>query len=146
MSVGGKSAQLRQWPSHDGGLSPQSTPTWVGAVCLSAHAGQTAQVKTGESGERIASWDWAGLQRRNTCASGVTEDLPIDDIDRPTPRYEPMRAWSEDLASARTLDALPDAARKYVERIERDAACPIVLVSVGSRRDETIVLEDPFAA
>jgi adenylosuccinate synthase len=39
---------------------------------------------------------------------------------------------------------VPPAARAYVQRIERDAGCPVVLVSVGSRRDETIVLGDPF--
>jgi adenylosuccinate synthase len=75
---------------------------------------------------------------------GVSQDLPIDDIGRSTPIYEPMRGWSEDLASKRTLDSLPDAARGYVERIEREVACPVMLVSVGSRRDETIVLRDPF--
>jgi adenylosuccinate synthase len=77
--------------------------------------------------------------------SGLTDDLPIDDIDRATPVYEPMPGWTEDLASARTLSALPAAARQYVERIERDAACPVILVSVGSRRDETIALRDPFS-
>jgi adenylosuccinate synthase len=44
------------------------------------------------------------------------------------------------------MSALPEAARRYVERIEREAGCPVVLVSVGSRRDETIALRDPFAA
>jgi adenylosuccinate synthase len=29
--------------------------------------------------------------------------------------------------------------------MEEEAGCPIVLVSVGSRRDETIMLRDPFA-
>jgi adenylosuccinate synthase len=77
---------------------------------------------------------------------GVTEDLPIDDIDRATPVYETMGGWSEDLASARALGDLPNAARAYVERIERELSCPVVLVSVGSRRSETIVLKDPFAA
>jgi adenylosuccinate synthase len=55
-----------------------------------------------------------------------------------------MQGWKADLSQARTLDALPPAARAYVERIERDAGCPVVLVSVGSGRDETIVLSDPF--
>jgi adenylosuccinate synthase len=41
---------------------------------------------------------------------------------------------------------LPETARRYVERIEREAGCSVVLVSVGSRRDETIALRDPFAA
>lgn len=57
-----------------------------------------------------------------------------------------MKGWAEDISGARSLDALPAAARAYVERIERDAGCPVVLVSVGSRRDETIALEDPFGA
>jgi adenylosuccinate synthase len=58
--------------------------------------------------------------------------------------YETMPGWSEDIVGARTLDALPAAARAYITRIERDAGCPVDLVSVGSRRDETIVLKDPF--
>jgi adenylosuccinate synthase len=76
---------------------------------------------------------------------GRTEDFPIDDVERATPVYETVPGWHEDLAGARTMDALPAAARRYVERIERDAGCPVMLVSVGSRRDETIVLADPFS-
>jgi adenylosuccinate synthase len=76
--------------------------------------------------------------------SGTTEDFPIDDLERATPVYETMPGWKSDLASARTIDALPEAAQNYVARIEREVGCRVVLVSVGSRRDETIVLEDPF--
>jgi adenylosuccinate synthase len=90
-----------------------------------------------------------GLDEIRVCVAyktpgGVTEDFPIDDIERATPVYESMPGWKEDLASARTMNALPTTARRYVERIERDAGCPVVLVSVGSRRDETIALKDPF--
>jgi adenylosuccinate synthase len=77
--------------------------------------------------------------------SGRTEDFPIDEAARAVPVYERVPGWTEDIAGARSIDALPSAAQKYVERIEREAGCPIVLVSVGSRRDETIVLRDPFA-
>jgi adenylosuccinate synthase len=79
-------------------------------------------------------------------AGGVSPDFPIDDAIRAKPVYEPMRGWTEDLGAARSLAELPAAARAYIERIERDAGCPVVLVSVGFRRDETIVLRDPFAA
>jgi adenylosuccinate synthase len=90
-----------------------------------------------------------GLDELKVCVayrtpSEVTDDFPIDEVERSTPVYESMPGWKADLAGARTLAALPEAARNYVERIERDAGCPIVLVSVGSRRDETIVLRDPF--
>src|SRR6202142_1388539 len=92
----------------------------------------------------------AGLDTIQVCVayrtpSGLTDDLPIDDIERATPVYEPMRGWSEDLAGVRALSSLPEAARAYVERIERDPGCPITLVSVGFRRDETIIVRDPFS-
>jgi adenylosuccinate synthase len=91
-----------------------------------------------------------GLDEVNVCVAyrtpsgAVTDDFPIEEVERSTPVYQSMPGWKADLAGARTLAALPDAAKRYVERIERDAGCPIVLVSVGSRRDETIVLRDPF--
>ena len=78
--------------------------------------------------------------------SGTTEHFPIDDAEHAVPVYESLPGWEADLSSARTLSALPDAARRYIERIERDAGCPVVLVSIGSRRDETIALKDPFGA
>jgi adenylosuccinate synthase len=90
-----------------------------------------------------------GLDTIQVCVAyrtprGTSPDFPIDDMENATPVYETMQGWKDDLAQARTLDALPPAARAYVERIERDAGCPVVLVSVGSGRDETIVLSDPF--
>jgi adenylosuccinate synthase len=77
--------------------------------------------------------------------AGRTEELPIDDIGRVTPVYESVPGWSEDIGGARALRDLPEAARRYVERIEREAGAPAVLLSVGSRRDQTIMLRDPFA-
>ena len=78
-------------------------------------------------------------------SQGTTEDFPIQEVEHATPIYERMEGWTEDLSTARTLAALPAAARRYIERIEREVGCPVVLVSVGSRRDETVVLRDPFA-
>jgi adenylosuccinate synthase len=63
-----------------------------------------------------------------------------------TPVYETLSGWTEPIGHARSLADLPAAARAYVEFIERHASCPIELVSVGSRRDETIVLANPFAS
>ena len=80
-----------------------------------------------------------------TASGGISGDFPIDAAARAVPVYETMPGWSEDIVGARSLDALPLAARVYIDRIERDAGCRVDLVSVGSRRDETIVLTDPFA-
>jgi adenylosuccinate synthase len=79
-----------------------------------------------------------------TAGGGASEDFPVDDLERAEPVYETVPGWHEDIAGARKLTDLPAMARKYVERIEKEAGCPVVLVSVGSRRDETIVLRDPF--
>lgn len=73
-------------------------------------------------------------------------DFPIDDVEDATPVYDSMPGWKADISGARSLGALPEAARNYVARIEKEASCPVILVSVGSRRDETIVLADPFRA
>ena len=42
------------------------------------------------------------------------------------------------------MSDLPKEARAYIAFIEEEVACRAVLVSVGSRREETIVLENPF--
>jgi adenylosuccinate synthase len=73
-----------------------------------------------------------------------SSELPAEDLEKYTPVYETMKGWSEDLGGARSLGELPAAARAYVGRIEELAECPVTLVSVGSRRDETIVLSNPF--
>jgi adenylosuccinate synthase len=74
----------------------------------------------------------------------TSEDFPIDDAEHAEPIFETMPGWSADLTGARRVADLPETARKYVQRIERDVACPAILISVGPGRDETIVLRDPF--
>jgi adenylosuccinate synthase len=92
-----------------------------------------------------------GLPELQVCVgyrtpTGTSPDFPIDDAANAVPVYESLPGWDADLSSARTISALPETARSYIERIEREAGCPVILVSVGSRRDETIALKDPFAA
>ena len=92
-----------------------------------------------------------GLPELKVCVgyrtpTGTSLDFPIDDAASAVPVYESLPGWDADLSSARTISALPETARSYIERIEREAGCPVILVSVGSRRDETIALKDPFAA
>jgi adenylosuccinate synthase len=74
----------------------------------------------------------------------TTEDFPIDDAEHAEPIYESLPGWSAELTEARKLGDLPETAQRYLQRLERDAGCPVVLVSVGPGRDETIALRDPF--
>ncbi|HDQ04591.1 MAG TPA: adenylosuccinate synthase [Deltaproteobacteria bacterium] len=60
------------------------------------------------------------------------------------PLYEEFPGWKEDISLARKMDELPPNARKYLNRLEELAQARISLVSVGSGREETISLNDPF--
>jgi adenylosuccinate synthase len=59
-------------------------------------------------------------------------------LDRATPIYEWFEGWAEPIHDVRSLAGLPDAARRYVTALEETAGVPIVLVSVGPERTQTI--------
>ncbi|EQD52099.1 Adenylosuccinate synthetase, partial [mine drainage metagenome] len=45
----------------------------------------------------------------------------------------------------RSKESLPRNAQAYIDRIESLAGVPVSLISTGAEREETIVLEHPFA-
>jgi adenylosuccinate synthase len=61
------------------------------------------------------------------------------------PIYETVSGWQESTVGAKTLDALPPAARAYIHRLEELAGVPVDVISTGPDRVETIVLRHPFA-
>jgi adenylosuccinate synthase len=70
----------------------------------------------------------------------IYTEFPGDPVALETaePQYEWMEGWQESTAEARSLEALPTAARKYLDRIESLVETPITHVSVGTRRDQII--------
>ena len=77
----------------------------------------------------------------------LLENFPRDlDVLRDChPVYEEIAGWQSDICAAKSYDQLPAAARAYLKKLEELSGCPIVLVSVGPRRDQTILLSSPFA-
>lgn len=75
----------------------------------------------------------------------VTE-LPGDyeDLARVKPVYESHPGWTEKLSAARGFGDLPENTRRYVRRIEEVSGVPVVCISVGADRGETILLQNPF--
>ncbi|NVJ06875.1 adenylosuccinate synthase [Myxococcus sp. AM001] len=75
----------------------------------------------------------------------VTE-LPGDyeDLERVKPIYETLQGWDEQIAGVRTFDELPENAKRYVRRVEEVSGVPVVCVSVGADRGETVLLQNPF--
>ena len=61
------------------------------------------------------------------------------------PIYETLPGWSEDISDIRKIEDLPRNAKNYLSRIEEITETPINIISVGPGRDETIMVNNPFA-
>ncbi len=68
------------------------------------------------------------------------ESFPADPtlLPRVEPVLESLEPWPEDISGARSFDALPAAAKAYVERVEELVGAPVRMISVGPDRKETI--------
>ncbi|WP_047537010.1 adenylosuccinate synthase [Methylotenera versatilis] len=73
--------------------------------------------------------------------------LPVgaDDVARCKPLYETVAGWKESTFGVKTWDGLPKNAQHYLKRLEALCGVPIAIVSTGPERDETIIIEHPFA-
>ena len=82
------------------------------------------------------------------CENGNPVPNPVDsdDYEGLLPVYEEVPGWSESTLGAQSLEALPQAARDYIKKIEEVVGAPIDIISTGPDRVETIVLRHPFQA
>jgi adenylosuccinate synthase len=62
----------------------------------------------------------------------------IQDLARVETVLESFEGWSEDLTDCRSKEDLPAAARRYLDFIENETGLPIVMISVGPQRNQTI--------
>ncbi|MCD6435717.1 MAG: adenylosuccinate synthase [Clostridiales bacterium] len=60
------------------------------------------------------------------------------------PIYETIEGWQDDITDAKSFEELPINAQRYVRRIEEIINIPIKIVSVGSRRSQTIMMGEIF--
>lgn len=58
------------------------------------------------------------------------------------PVYEELPGWPEDISTARRFQDLPVNARRFIERISEIAGAPVAIISVGSKRSQTIVMTE----
>jgi adenylosuccinate synthase len=77
----------------------------------------------------------------------VSDILPVgaEDLARCQPVYEELPGWSEDTVGRKSRGELPKNALAYLARIEEVCEVPIAMISTGPERDETIVMQHPFA-
>src|SRR3954467_1352437 len=79
-----------------------------------------------------------------TCGGKTLSEFPSDmgQLSACVPVYESMPGWSTPTAGVRRFDQLPEAARKYIARLEEVTGVRAAIVSTGSERDDTIIRED----
>ncbi|MET1219099.1 MAG: adenylosuccinate synthase [Glaciecola sp.] len=93
-----------------------------------------------------------GLETLSICVGykdkdGNIADVPpmaADGYDVIEPVYEDMPGWSDTTYGVTDYEALPQAAKNYIKRLEALCGVPIDIISTGPDRNETIVLRDPY--
>jgi adenylosuccinate synthase len=73
----------------------------------------------------------------------ILKDLPLnpEDLTQCMPIYEELDGWQTPTTPIKEFSKLPKNAQAYLRRIEELVGVPIVIISTGADRDETIVLE-----
>ncbi len=86
------------------------------------------------------------VEYRNKETGKVYKDLPSIGamFAQMEPVYKTLKGWKQSTVNCRKFSELPDAAQKYLEFIEQELDAPIAIVSVGPKRDNTIIIEDPI--
>ncbi len=62
----------------------------------------------------------------------------ITTLERCQPIYEELSGWQSPTSDIRDYEKLPAQAKQYLNRLEEIVSCPVSIISVGARREETI--------
>ena len=60
------------------------------------------------------------------------------------PVYDEVPGWSENISKIKKVADLPKAAQDYIRYIEKQTEIPVTILSLGHRRNEAIILKNPF--
>ncbi|MDF1812835.1 MAG: adenylosuccinate synthetase, partial [Verrucomicrobiales bacterium] len=73
---------------------------------------------------------------------GVKVNLPpaaIKDFENAKPVLEVLPGWKTDTTACRSYNELPENARAYLDRIEKETGAPVGAIGVGPDRSQTIL-------
>ena len=78
----------------------------------------------------------------------VVDTVPsnLDLLNRCEPVYEELDGWKTEIKGGKEVSDLPGNAQRYLRRIEELIGAKIEMVSVGSERNETLGVRNPFVA
>ncbi|OGN99277.1 MAG: adenylosuccinate synthase [Chloroflexi bacterium RBG_13_52_12] len=76
----------------------------------------------------------------------VIDNFPasINVLAKCQPVYEDLPGWQKPTSKTRVFSELPIKAQKYIKRLEELIGCPANLISIGERREQTIVRKSIF--
>jgi len=93
-----------------------------------------------------------GLEKIGICTAyrlhgEVTETAPLgaDQYEQCQAIVEDMPGWEGTTAGITNFNDLPNNAKAYIKRLEELVGVKITIISTGPERNETIILEHPFA-
>ena len=120
---------------------------WLDAVAL-----RRAVIHSSVSGLCMTKLDVLdGFESIKLCtgyrAGGVVSAEPplfVDAFADVEPVYEELPGWTTPTLGVTREDDLPEAARRYLARIEEIVGVPIDVISTGPDRDQTIIRRHPF--
>jgi len=91
----------------------------------------------------------AGIDKVKVCVGyelngNIIDYVPasLEDLALCKPVYEEFDGWDSSVEAARTYEDLPSDAKIYLKRIEELTDTKVSIVSVGPRRDQTIVVSE----
>lgn len=78
----------------------------------------------------------------------VIDEVPanLNILAKCEPVYEELPGWTEDITGVRSLDELPENARKYVERVSELIGIQLSMFSVGPDRNQTNIVRNVYEA
>ncbi len=68
----------------------------------------------------------------------------ITELEKCEPVLEEMNGWQQPIADILEFKNLPQQAHKYISRIEQLLDCKVDIISVGAKREQTIMVSDVF--
>lgn len=118
---------------------------WLDLVIL-----KTAARVSGLTSFAVTKMDTlAGLEKLEVCVGYKFEDKIIDyfpasleDLAKCEPIYEEFDGWDDSIADSRTYEELPENAKIYLKKLEEFTGVRTSIVSVGPRRDQTMIVSE----
>lgn len=89
----------------------------------------------------LGDFDTIKLCYQYDCEGEKIDNFParLELVEKCKPVYRELPGWKCDISQCKTYEELPQEAKEYIKAIEETTGVPVKIVSVGPRRDQTII-------